>query len=163
MGSRWQTQRTTHSEPGIRTMAFVNEFVSAEDARKYGLEEIDRRHFQAHFRPEWTIDRERDIYLRQVESGREEHANRCGFTFYWKGVLLLIRLTRRGAGTPGGDAWTEWSLLDSPVVASITGLPAEELQKNRPEILADLKAALTAYKDFGARSSSARHTATFTF
>lgn len=136
-------------------MAFVNEFVPEEDAKKYGLEEIDRHYRHSSFRPEWTVDRDRDIYLREVESGREETAHHHGFTLYWKGALMFVRLARRGGGVRGGDGWTEWTLLGIAI--------PDELQANRAEIIADLKAALTAYKDFGFRSATTTHTATFIF
>lgn len=136
-------------------MAFVNEFVSEEDAKKYGLEEIDQRYRRSSFRPVWTVDRERDIYLREVESGREEFANQYGYTFFWKGGLMFVRLTRRGGGARGGDGWSEWTLLG-------IAMP-DELQANRAEIIADLKSALTAYKDFGVYSTSTTYTVTFTF
>jgi hypothetical protein len=136
-------------------MAFVNEFVSEEEAQKYGLEEIDRRYRHSSFRPQWTVDRERDIYLREVESGREETTNRHGFTLYWNGVLIFVRLTRRGQGVPSAEGWTEWTLIGNPI--------PDDLQKEREKIIADLKAALTAYKDFGVYSVTTHHTATFTF
>jgi len=143
-------------------MAFVNEFVPEEDAKKYGLEEIDRHYRHSSFHPEWTVDRERDIYLREVEIGREESANRHGFTLYWKGALLFVRLTRKGGGVRHGEQWSEWSLYSSPLQGSIIGI-SDDLEENRAEIIADLKAALTAYKDFGMYSTSTKHAATFTF
>jgi hypothetical protein len=39
----------------------------------------------------------------------------------------------------------------------------ESLAVHRPEILADLKEALIAFKDLGELSSSTSHTATFNF
>ena len=44
-------------------MAFVNEFISAEDVAKYGLKAIDEQ-FKSNGTNsrDWTIDRERDIY-----------------------------------------------------------------------------------------------------
>ena len=136
-------------------MAFVNEFVPAEDIKKYGLEEIDRHYRHETFHSQWTVDRERDIHLRQVDSGREEHANYSGFIFYWKGTLMFVRLTHRGGGERHGEQWTEWTLLSAAI--------PDGLQEKRAEIIADLKAALTAYKEFGCYSTSSNHTATFTF
>jgi hypothetical protein len=136
-------------------MAFVNEFVPEEEAKKYGLEEIDQRYRRSSFQPHWTVDRKRDIYLREVESGREEFAHQHGFTLYWKGVLMLVRLARKGGGVRGGEGWTEWTLLGIAI--------PDDLQAKRTEIITDLKDALTAYKDFGVYSTSSKHTATFTF
>lgn len=136
-------------------MAFVNEFTPEEDIKKYGLEEIDQRYRHATFHSQWTVDRERDIYLREVESGREETANRHGFTLYWKGALIFVRLTSKGEGVRGGEGWEEWTLLGDPI--------PDTLQGNRAEIIADLKAALTAYKGSGMYSTLTSYIATFTF
>ena len=40
---------------------------------------------------------------------------------------------------------------------------AEELEEKKPEIIADLKAALAVYKDFGVYSTMIEYTATFEF
>lgn len=144
-------------------MAFVNEFVPEEDVKKYGLEEIDRRYRRADLRPQWTVDRERDMYLRLVDIGREEDSNRLEFTFFWKGVLLYVQLKLRGGGVRGGEGWSEWSLHDTPFKAGIAGVSESELKKNYSEIIVDLKAALTAFKEFGLSSTSTKHTATFNF
>lgn len=74
-------------------MAFVNEYVSAEDVKKYGLEEINRQYRKSNVQPDWTIDR--DIYLRWIHSGREEFADQHDFTLYWKGTLIFLRLKRK--------------------------------------------------------------------
>ena len=136
-------------------MAFVNEFVPEDDVKKYGLEEIDQQYLRSCFHPEWTFDRERDIYLREVQSGREEFANKHGFTLYWKGALMFVQLTRKGGGVRGGEGWAEWTLLGIHI--------PDALQAKKAEIIADLKAALSAYKDFGMYSATTIHTATFTF
>lgn len=39
----------------------------------------------------------------------------------------------------------------------------KELEEKKPEIIADLKAALTVFKDFGIYSTLIEHTATFEF
>ena len=39
----------------------------------------------------------------------------------------------------------------------------EELQEKKPEIITDLQAALTVYKDFGVYSTLTEHTASFEF
>lgn len=136
-------------------MAFVNEFVPEADAKKYGLEEIDNHYRHSSFQPQWTVDRERDIYLRKVEMGREEFAHHQGFTLYWKGALIFVQLSLNGGGARDGEQWTEWSLRGIAI--------PDELQEKHVEIIADLKDALTAYKDFGVYSTSSTHTTTFTF
>jgi hypothetical protein len=136
-------------------MAYVNEFVPEEDVRKYGLEEINARFRKVDVRYSWTIDREKDIYLRLIDSGREEFCDEYRFNLYWKGSLLLVKLRVKGAGVRGGAGWSRWSLLK-------LDLP-ETLESQRDEILSDLKLALSAFKDFGIRSSTTEHTASFDF
>jgi hypothetical protein len=137
------------------TMAFLNERISDENIKKYGIEEIDRKHYHAHFQPEWTVDHERDMYLREVGSGREEYANRQDFTFYWGKTLYLVRLTREGRGVRDGPGQTNWSLI------SISA--SQELVDQRNDLVVALKEALSAYKDFGTYSTNTSHVATFTF
>ena len=61
-------------------MAFINEYVSQEDIAKYGLDELFRKYrendlkYTATVNPtienptNWTIDRDREIWLKRVAS-----------------------------------------------------------------------------------------------
>jgi hypothetical protein len=141
-------------------MAFINEFISEEDDKKYGISEINKKAHVANYKCDWTIDRERDIYLRWMRYDREM-SGRNDFTFYWKGNLLDIALKRHGDGVRGGKGWTTWAIWQF-LGKNYLQLP-ENLESYRKEIIADLKAALVAYKDFGIRSSIFDHTANFEF
>lgn len=82
-------------------MAFVNEYISEEDFDKFGLRELDfgvsppaipGAHVKSRH---WTIDRERNIYLRKFSAGRDlEDSHLIGWTFCWKGELLWFVRTR---------------------------------------------------------------------
>ena len=51
-------------------MPFINEFISEADVDKYGLKAIDEKVIVGGTRArDWTIDRERGIYLRNVAIG----------------------------------------------------------------------------------------------
>jgi len=53
-------------------MAFVNEHIPQEDVEKYGLESIDKNFIVGGTNSRaWTIDRERNIYLRNVTRGEK--------------------------------------------------------------------------------------------
>lgn len=136
-------------------MAFVNEFIPADDVKEYGIEEIDRRFLKTTYQPDWTVDRERNIYLRQVASGREEFASQKDYTFYWRGEMVVVRLDRTGGGVRGGEGWCHYEMLrlDMP----------EVLKDQCREVLDDLKEALIAYQDAGVYSATIKHTATFDF
>lgn len=136
-------------------MAFLNEYVPEADIKKYGIEEVDQCYGKSNMRPDWTIDRERDIYLRWMVSGEDEFRNQNDFTFYWKGELIFARLRVTNSKTLGTRSWVNWRL-------AIMNLP-DELQEKKPEIVTDLKDALTAYKDCGVYSNLIEHTATFEF
>jgi len=139
-------------------MTFINEYIPEEDFEKYKLKEID-----SHFHPssksrQWTVDRGRDIYLRRLSRGREEYAHESWWSFYWHGELLSLQLdVLRAGGEPDKPAWTDWSLRRIAVFNDHK-LP-EHLKEKLPEIVSDLKAALTAYKDGGVFSQSTSYSA----
>lgn len=126
-------------------MPFVNEYISDEDIKWYGIEEADRRLFNITFRPEWTINRERDVYLRLVGSGREEFANHKRFALYWEGKLILIRLDQQTGRSSAGCS-VHYELLGIEL--------ATDLASSRPQVLMDLKEALTTYAGGGVNARS---------
>jgi hypothetical protein len=123
-------------------MAFIFERVSEEDIEKYNLRERNRSwHLATNDLYKWTIDKERDIYLRHITSGRDsECTDDSFFDFYWRGYLIYVHL-----GFDGGGRW----IPDAPVKVIWTlrdfQLPSE-LEEKRIEILEDLKAALFSHR-----------------
>lgn len=90
----------------------------------------------------WTIDRERNIFLRNVTRSREEYKSQSGWIFFWDGYSIYLEIeVLSGGGKPGGAGWSHKKLL-------AIELP-ERLKGQRVEILEDLKGALGVYKDFG--------------
>ena len=128
-------------------MPFVNEYISPEDAEKYCLRDIDAKVIGRNESRDWTIDRSRDIYLRNVAMGRNEDTKHESlWTFYWKGSLLTLRLDLRGGqGAAGAPGWSHWLLV---YINGSEGLPSP-LAPHRQNVLDDLQQALTAYKDGG--------------
>ena len=135
-------------------MAFVNEYIPKEDLEKYDFEKLNVRPKEtsgttpARF---WVIDRETDIWLRQFYIESDHTAPQGGFTgisvwdFYWKGHLMLVKLLILETG--GGSrqhCWSREKLLRIDV--------PPEIENQRSQILQDLEAALTAYKDSGVLS-----------
>ena len=114
-------------------MPFVNEFIPEADVETYGLKEIDRHFIIGGTNArDWTIDRERDIYLRNVAlgaGGEPEIRNQTKWTFYWHGDLLTLRLDLLdGKGGRGEPGWSHWKLVR---LNGSSGLPAhlEEHEK----------------------------------
>jgi hypothetical protein len=128
-------------------MGFVNEYIPAGDVEKYGLDEIDRRFVVGGTGArDWTIDRERDIYLRNVANGREDTRNRTTWSFWRNGELLTLRLDMLDfQGQPGGEGYTRWRLVGVDG-ADASGAGSDE---DRTGMLSDLREALLAYKDGG--------------
>ena len=142
-------------------MAFVNEFIPPEDVEKYGIKAIDEKFVVGRTRArDWTIDRDRDIYLRNVAMGAgadPDFRNQTTWTFYWHGDLLYLRLDLlEGRGERGGPGWSHWKLIR---INGSNGLPAH-LKSDGAEILEDLTEAMNAYRDFGVYSSSTDYSVT---
>jgi hypothetical protein len=136
-----------------QNMSFVNEFISPEDVEKYGLKAIDEKFIVGGTNArDWTIDRHRGIYLRNVAIGGgadPEIRNQTKWCFFWRDELLTLRLDLLdGGGETGGIGWSQWKLVR---VNGSEGLP-ESLKGLRLEFLDSLKAALTAYRSAGAYS-----------
>jgi hypothetical protein len=136
-------------------MAFVNEFISLEDVEKYGIKAIDRRFLKVTFEPDWTIDRERNVYLRFVGSGREEFADHKDCTLYWRGSLLLAQLEQKISISPDGEKSRHYTLLQ-------LDLP-EEYESLQAEIILALKEALIVYQGGGVYSSQKQCATSFDF
>ncbi len=144
---------TQHKEKPI--MAFVNEYIPAEDVKKYGIEEINKKIIMDfNSSRQWTIDRERGIYLRCVSAGREDWRHETGWTFYWKGRLLWVRLDMISFdGQPGGARKSNWKLVQLKEMddSSTNHLP-DDLKPLQSEIVADLREALLAENGGGVYS-----------
>lgn len=142
-------------------MPFTNEYISPEDAAKYHLTEIDAKFGGGNKSRDWTIDRQRGIYLRNLGVGREEEfRHHTYWTFYWKGTSFTLRLDLlEVTGNPGGAAWLHWRLVD---LNGSSGLPVA-LKEHRQSILDDLKQALVAQGDGGVDSLSTECSVTLDF
>lgn len=143
------------------TMAFVNEHIPEADLAKYGIEEIDKRFVVGNTHDySWTIDRERDIYLRCVARGREEANYKSTWIFYWHSELMTVCLEMLDAGGQrGGHGWSHYKLVDCYKKGFFI---SSHLLDSRDEIIADLKEALIAYGDGGIYSTTTSHETTLT-
>jgi hypothetical protein len=141
-------------------MAFVNELVSEEEIRQYGLDELMKE-----FRPfawrdgrpttfehAWTIDRSRGIFFIPVktieevgQSGRPQPTRKKICILNWKGRRAQLTIDRAaGSSISYSDAPFRivWDLVD----LDTTQLP----DVPREEMIQTIKDALRAYGDFGA-------------
>jgi hypothetical protein len=137
-----------------KSMPFINEFIPSEDVENYDLKAIDERVFVGRTRArDWTVDRDRNIYLRNIAHGggpEIELSNRMEWTFFWKGTPLTLRIDLlEGRGGQKEHGWSHWKLI---WLNGSHGLP-EQLKSKKDEILETLKEALTAYKGAGIYSA----------
>jgi hypothetical protein len=149
-------QELTAASLGEHSMAFANEYITEADRKKFGIDAIDEElHRYGQVRSQdWTIDHEREIYLRFINSGREEFSRRSKWHFFWHGELLTFWLELVDAGGErGGHGWAHYK-----IDKSAGDFVPSHLQADRSEIVADLRAALEAYKDGGVYSTTTTHT-----
>ena len=139
-------------------MPFKNEYISAADQVKYDIARINALDAKSNYQPIWTVDRDKDVYLRLMRRNRD--FDKKDFTFYWKGTLTWIALSDEGILKDGrqiGTRWAQW-----PSTWNVNRLP-EALQPHYSAYIADLKAALTAHKVFGIEPDNVDHVAYFDF
>jgi hypothetical protein len=134
-------------------MAFVNEYISEEDWKKYDIDGANKKFpWGVSFR-DWTIDRNRDVYLRQVGSGREEFYYQSTWTLYWHGNLLRVELeTISATGSRGGPCSAHERIRSIHIPL--------HLQEKRDQIMTDLYDALVAHKDGGVLATATTYTLT---
>jgi hypothetical protein len=130
-------------------MAFINEFVPAEDIEKYDLNGIwDKYHpaskgkYYLGFPPAWTIDRDRNVFLLSIpELARDrEEASVHQYLLWWHGAHVTFEIT----SLPGSSAM----LSDSPfkkIWKLVSLYLPEGFDVPREEVIGVLKEALTAY------------------
>lgn len=139
-------------------MTFVNEYISDADRKKHGIDAIDadlKRCGQVR-NDNWTIDHEREIYLRNINRGREESRNLSKWHLYWHGELMTVWLVLLEAGgVRGGHGCSHYKLDKSG-----GDLVPPHLQGQREEVMADLRAALSTYGDGGVYSATTTHETT---
>jgi len=81
-------------------MAFVNEFVSAEDIEKYHLDSLYLRWNPFHksvppsHRHMWTVDREREAFLMVLAFGTEGYPRRTSGVLFWRGIEWQVAFDR---------------------------------------------------------------------
>ena len=144
-------------------MAFVNEYISEENIKKYDIEALDKKYNKGFNKPDWTVDHERDMYLRYIKSGREEFSDEYKFCFYWQAQLFEMTFKVNGGGVRSGELWRHYDLLYIDLARSFTRTLPESLKPYQAEILSHVKDALTVFQEIGIKSICASHTATFGF
>ena len=138
-------------------MAFVNEYIPAADMEKYQIKEIDQRvpiHGRTHS-DSWTIDRDRNMYIRNVKNGTYEFSYQSAWTFFWHDELLWVELeildTSHGQNVPG---WGKKRITMLRLMDGDSSHLPDRLEPQKAQILKDLEEALLAYKSGGVYSTA---------
>lgn len=128
-------------------MAFVNEYVSDDNIKKYDLEALRMKWkgwIPPRFQHTWTFDIERDSYYIPMETGREEKSNQVRGVLYYKGIEWDVKVSLEPGCSPSfaeNPYRVIWGLIH---IKHPGGGPAPE-----SEIVPVLKEALITYRVFG--------------
>ncbi len=134
-------------------MAFVNEYVSDDDIKKYNLDRVwlDRNavykiegKLPSGFRHKWTVDRERDTYFMMAGGGSYDR-DFTSWVLYREGQLWDIDLSKPGEGSNSFD--------EQPyrIVWALERINLRKPEAAHREIIQVLKEALTVYGYAGPR------------
>ncbi len=139
-----------------REMAFVNEYVSDEDIKKYNLDRVwlDRNavykiegKLPSGFRHKWTVDRESDTYFMVVGGGGyDRNVTRC--LLYRGGQFWDIELAKPGEGS------NDFSEQPYRIVWALETINLRRPETAHREVIQVLKEALTVYGYAGPRSQA---------
>lgn len=88
-------------------MAFINEYISKEGIKKYRLDDAylkkhpEYKSILSSFKPSWTIDRERNIYLKQIDRSNPVHTSDywIDFELCCDSGIFIFRLSDEGSSS----------------------------------------------------------------
>lgn len=115
---------------------------SKDDFRNYELHELDKK-FQAGgvSAMDWTIDRERSSYLKQLTRGREESFHISEWIFLWREHLHLFEMHSLSASGPRGGAGYAHIRIEKLRFLEDRFLTPSPIP-NKEELIKDLREAL---------------------
>ncbi|MGD8913895.1 MAG: hypothetical protein PVI97_05450 [Candidatus Thiodiazotropha sp.] len=135
-------------------MAFINEYATDEDIKKYDLNGIwDQYHparkgkYYLGQRPSFTIDRQRNFFFKILRSGRFDESNRKTALLWVNGRHIVIELdyidVLNSKGLKSDPYRIRWELAGYH--------PQPGGQESKKQIMAILNEALNVYGYSGAR------------
>lgn len=138
-------------------MAFVNEYVSAEDVKNYRLDDLWvllTRDTPLQYI--WTIDRDVNAFLISYAHGRDALSNNIDFALVWDGEIHRAALEKNNDRLDGVEnITTTWNLIGIEV--------APNSKNTRENVIQLLKEALKEYRLSGVVIPVKTHTAVFRF
>lgn len=129
-------------------MVLINEVISKHDRDKFCIDEIDNRFIIGGTRSkQWTINKNKDIYLRNVARGREDLSHMATWYLYIKGRSFIVEIENIST--------EELASGHNKAVKRIVNLSAcGDFNFNRDDVVDVLRKALSIYMDFGIYSVS---------
>lgn len=137
-------------------MAFVLEKISPSDYEKYQLKDINPFTHRKVSSDQWLIDRERNIYLRELSGRRRDNPYNIEFHLFWRDALLAISFDCRVENITPRDVKVKWAFGGGDA------LPVH-LRPYLNELYDDLKEALTQFKTSGTSSPFDSYIVEFAF
>lgn len=126
-------------------MTFINEYISEEDWAKYNFDSIDKRMNYNRGQKDWTINRAKDIWLRDYYTpiDRDDGGRVIGpneWDFYWKGTLMVLKTNFINYWTiPEDGVYATYMSIHERIVS--LNIPVS-LQIQKEEILEDAASLL---------------------
>lgn len=119
-------------------MSFINEKISEEYVKKYDFEGLSKTFHQnlSNLKYQWTMDRERNIFLVRLVQDRESHG--CVFLLWWNEQLITFSISYVAEGNPHGELSITWG---EPLFAF-----PDNFNVPYDEVVRVLKEALIKYK-----------------
>lgn len=143
-------------------MAFANEKIPKADWEKYDIYKINGRWNGAGAPAnDWTIDRDRDIWLRLFYEQQDHTMPDGGYTgkmtwdFYWKGFLMSVETQCSNPREIEGKPFLDVTLLS-------INIPFE-CNQQRSDLIADLKEIYSAHNLYGIYSGKTKVKFNFDF
>lgn len=119
-------------------MTFVNEYIPEADKKKHQI--TDQSNFYRAGAGQWTVDRERDMFLvYRAAYGPEGPQDEKFWAFYWRGHLLDVHVQNMDLHQD-----VDGNVHSRKRIIQINGMTTE-LDGVKSQILKDLKDALSVY------------------
>lgn len=119
-------------------MTFVNEYIPEADKKKYQI--TDQSNFYRAGASQWTVDREREMFLvYRAAYGPEGPQDQKFWAFYWRGHLLDVQVQNMEVRQD-----SDGNVHSRKRIIQINGM-SPELEQSKPQILEDLRGALSVY------------------
>ncbi len=141
---------------------FINEIYSQEDCDKYNIREIQSKYIAGACGSEqWTVDKENEIFLMQLTSGREEFQRDSQWCFLFEKKVYVLDIH-----TDRSDKLDDGSKISYKTVKRVSSLGDRFFEPSIDDyacIIPHVREAFNAYKGGGvySRSDNYRHDITF--